>query len=171
MAVRIDAVRVAMDAAYAAQLSAADWYELSLTPEWGQLVAEQRELVANVLAVHGYKLPGFAAQVQQPPVTAPQGPFSVIGQPVPRVQGLGIVTGLGQYTQHITVGHELHMRTLRSPHPHARVRGLDTSEAEKLPGVVSILHRGNLPAEYQDVKLGSGPPDRELFNEEIFEVG
>ena len=38
-------------------------------------------------------------------------------------------------------------------------------------GVVAVLHRGNLPAEYRDVKLGAGPPDRFLFNEEVFEVG
>jgi len=34
-----------------------------------------------------------------------------------------------------------------------------------------VWHRGNLPAEYRDVKLGSGPPDRYLFNEEVFEIG
>src|SRR5262249_34118286 len=65
----------------------------------------------------------------------------------------------------------LYTRTLRSPYPHARVKGVDTSKAEKLSGVVAVLHRGNLPTEYQDVKLGAGPPDRGLFDEEVFEVG
>ena len=70
MAIRIDAFRVATDAAYAAGLSAAEWNELAQSHEWLQLVAEQRELVANVLDVHGHMLPGFMAQVQ-PPVSAP----------------------------------------------------------------------------------------------------
>jgi CO/xanthine dehydrogenase Mo-binding subunit len=65
----------------------------------------------------------------------------------------------------------LHTRTLRSPHPHARVKRVDTSKAEAIPGVAAVLHRGNLPAEYRDVKVGSGPPDRYIFDEEVFEVG
>src|SRR5207244_8636158 len=65
----------------------------------------------------------------------------------------------------------LYTRTLRSPHPHARVKAVDVSKAEQFPGVHAVLHRGNLPAMYQDVKLGSGPPDRGLFDEEVFEVG
>ena len=65
----------------------------------------------------------------------------------------------------------LHTRTLRSPHPHARISNVDTTQAEALAGVVAVLHRGNLPAEYRDVKIGSGPPNRFLFSEEFFEVG
>lgn len=87
------------------------------------------------------------------------------------MQGMGIVTSLGQYTQHMTMPGTLYTRTLRSPHPHARVKAVDTSKADKLSGVHAILHRGNLPAEYRDVKLGAGPPDRGLFDEEVFEVG
>ena len=60
---------------------------------------------------------------------------------------------------------------LLSPHPHARVRSIDASEAEKLPGVVKVLHRGNAPEEYIDVRIGSGPPDRYIFSDEVFEVG
>jgi CO/xanthine dehydrogenase Mo-binding subunit len=172
MARSIDVLRVAQEASYAATLNASEWYDLAQMPEWQQLVAEQRELVAAVLDTHGAMLPGFA-QVQ-PAAPAPQpsaGPFGVIGKPVPRVQGLGIVTGLGQYVEHMTLPNMLYTRTLRSPHPHARVRAVDTSKAEQVSGVVAILHRGNLPAEYKDTKLGAGPPDRGLFDEEVFEVG
>jgi CO/xanthine dehydrogenase Mo-binding subunit len=51
------------------------------------------------------------------------------------------------------------------------VKSVNIQKAQALAGVVAVLHRGNLPAEYRDVKLGSGPPDRYLFNEEIFEPG
>ena len=68
-------------------------------------------------------------------------------------------------------GNQLFMVTLRSPHPHARVRSIDSTDAEKFPGVPMVLHRFNLPREYQRIKLGSGPPDRLLFPEEIFMVG
>jgi CO/xanthine dehydrogenase Mo-binding subunit len=177
MAVRIDPLRVAMDARYAASLSASDWFTLAGTPEWAEIVAEQPELVAAVLARHASKLPGYYQPA--PPITPP-GPkpwemlpqdFSVIGKKVPRVHGLGIVTGLGQYTQNMSMPGMLFTRTLRSPHPHARVKSVNISKAEQHPGVRAVLHRGNLPPEYLDVKLGSGPPDRYLFSEEVFEVG
>ena len=51
------------------------------------------------------------------------------------------------------------------------MRSIDSSDAEKLPGVAMVLHRFNLPREYQRIKLGSGPPDRLLFPEEVFMVG
>ena len=54
-------------------------------------------------------------------------------------------------------GHAVHADAAQ-PHPHAKIKSIDTTEAEKLPGVRKILHRGNLPDEYKDVKLGSALP-------------
>src|SRR3981081_2855667 len=171
MATTIDFLRVATDAQYAAGLTPEELASVAHSPEWLQMVAEQRELVSSALQTHA-SLAGFA-QVT-PPATPAQvlnGPYSIVGQKVPRVHGLGVVTGLGQYTEHMTMPGTLYTRTLRSPHPHARVKSVDISKAEKFPGVHAVLHRGNLPAVYQDVKMGSGPPDRGLFDEELFEVG
>src|SRR5215831_8637560 len=169
MTAQVDLLRLAQDASYAETLSLQDWALLAQDPTFQQTLAEHRELLAATLDIHGHKLPGFTQVAQPAPV--PQGPFSVIGQPAPRMQGLGVVTNLGQYTQHMTMPGTLYTRALRSPHPHAKVKSVDTSNAEKLPGVHAVLHRGNLPAEYRDVKLGAGPPDRGLFDEEVFEVG
>ncbi len=168
---RIEAVRVAQDAAYAASLTDADWRTLSADPEWQQLVAEQSEMVANVMATHGDKL-GYAGDpVASATPVAPSGAFKVIGSDIARMQGIGIVTNLGQYTENMRMPGMLFMRTLRSRYPHAKITSIDTSKAEKLPGVRKILHRGNLPDEYKDVFLGAANPTRFLFNEEVFEVG
>ncbi len=172
MATTIDFLRVATDVHYAASLTPEELASVAGAPEWLQMVAEQRELVAGALQTHASLTPGYA-QIA-PPVVAPEvlnGPYSIVGQKVPRVHGLGVVTGLGQYTEHMTMPGTLYTRTLRSPHPHARVKSVDVSKAEQFPGVHAVLYRGNLPAVYQDVKLGSGPPDRGLFDEEVFEVG
>jgi CO/xanthine dehydrogenase Mo-binding subunit len=169
----IDALRVATDAQYAASLSQEEWATVALSPDFQQMVAEQRELLAATLETHAASIPGFN-QVNVNPVPLPQvlnGPYTVVGQKVPRVHGLGVVTGIGQYTEHMTLPNTLYTRTLRSPHPHARVKSVDVSKAEQFPGVHAVLYRGNLPAVYQDVKMGSGPPDRGLFDEEVFEVG
>ena len=173
MIARIDALRVAQDPTYAAGLSDADWQVLTEDPTWNEMVGEFHELVAPVLARYGEKLGLPAPRDVQAGRTTEDAPpqFSVVGQNVPRLHGLGVVTSLGQYTQNMRMPGMLHTRTLRSPHPHARVVKIDTSRAERLAGVVAVLHRGNLPAEYRDVKVGSGPPDRFLFNEEVFEVG
>src|SRR5260370_37337942 len=172
MATTIDFLRVATDVQYAATLTPEELASVAGSPEWLQMVAEQRELVAGALQTHASLSTGFA-QIA-PPVAAPEvlsGPYSIVGQKVPRVHGLGVVTGLGQYTEHMTMPGTLYTRTLRSPHPHARVKSVDVSKAEQFPGVHAGLYRGNLPAVYQAVKMGSGPPDRGLFDEEVFEVG
>ncbi|MGH2377383.1 MAG: xanthine dehydrogenase family protein molybdopterin-binding subunit [Candidatus Limnocylindria bacterium] len=167
---RIEAIRVAQDPAYARSLTNADWLALSQDPAWQELVAEQVETIAGVLAEHGHKLPGGVAS-SGPATQVPAGPFKVIGQSYARMQGLGIVTDKGLYTENMRMPGMLYMRTLRSKFPHARILSIDTSKAEAFPGVRMILHRGNLPAEYKDVFLGAQNPTRFLFSEEVFEVG
>src|SRR4030081_3812269 len=39
----------------------------------------------------------------------------------------------------------LHLRVLRSPHPHARLRPIDTSEAERSPGVRRVIRGADVP--------------------------
>ncbi len=171
--VKVDAIRVVQDPAYAASLTDAQWQALSSDPTWNEMVGESEEIVAPVVALFGAKL-GIPAPRAVPTATVPptdSQPFQVIGKPVARLHGIGVVTDQGQYTQNMRMPGMLHTRTLRSPHPRATVLSVDTSKAEKMSGVVAVLHRGNLPEEYRDVKLGSGPPDRFLFNEEVFEIG
>src|SRR3989454_1403395 len=169
---QIEAVRVAQDAAYAASLSDADWQQLAQDPTWQELVAEQSEMVSSVIAVHGPKLPGAARAAESATHQAAiPAALKVVGTDVARVQGIGVVTNLGQYTENLRMPGMLFMRTLRSKYPHAKIKSIDTKAAEALPGVRKILHRGNLPEEYKDVFLGSAQPTRFLFSEEVFEVG
>jgi hypothetical protein len=170
---KVDPLRVVQDPAYAASLTEENWRTLSNDPEWNELLGEFHELTEPVIALYASNLGMPAPQAVRPvstsATTADQ--FNVIGKRVPRLHGLGVVTSLGQYTQNMRMNGMLFTRTLRSPHPHAKVRSVNIRRAQSLPGVVAVLHRDNLPAEYRDVKLGSGPPDRFLFNEEIFEIG
>ena len=167
---QIEAVRVVQDAAYAASLSDQDWYALAQDPAWQEMVSEQAEMVAGVIAKYGNKLPG-GGQTSAPTEIPVFRPFKVIGTDIARIQGYGIVTNQGQYTENLRMPGMLFMRTLRSRYPHAKIKSIDTSAAEKIPGVRKILHRGNLPEEYKDVFLGSALPTRFLFSEEVFEVG
>ena len=169
MAIRtIDAVRVVSDPAYAATLSAEEWESLSTNAEWTHMLEEYGDVV---------RLAGVTPMAQiAPPVPGPnlgaqQTQFQYVGTKQPRIQGLGVVTNAGWYAENLNRGNQLWMTTLRSPNPHARVKSVDSSDAEKLPGVAMVLHRFNLPRQYQSIKIGSGPPDRLLFPAEVFMVG
>src|SRR6266513_2013202 len=65
---------------------------------------------------------------------------SWIGSSVERKEDERLLTGRGRYIDDLTpVAGLRHAAILRSPHPHARMRGIDTSEAEKLPGVIGVV--------------------------------
>src|SRR3990172_4209566 len=65
--------------------------------------------------------------------------FSVIGKPVPMFGSYERVTGRAQYVADLTFSGLLHGRILRSPHAHANILRIDTSRAERLPGVKSVV--------------------------------
>lgn len=65
--------------------------------------------------------------------------FSVVGQRVNRVEGYEKVTGEARYVADIVLPGMLIGRILRSPYPHARIVGIDTSKAEKLRGVRAVV--------------------------------
>jgi len=71
-----------------------------------------------------------------------------VGKNVDRLDGVEKVTGTGTFSSDMTAPGMLYGKILRSPHPHAKVLKVDVSEAEKLPGVKAVIHRGNVPKTY-----------------------
>ena len=65
--------------------------------------------------------------------------FSVVGQSVPRVDGAAKVTGNAKYVADLSIPGMIEGKFLRSPYAHARIRSIDTAEAEAMPGVVAVL--------------------------------
>lgn len=62
-----------------------------------------------------------------------------VGHPVKRVDADKRVTGAAKYTSDILLSNMLYGRILRSPHPHAVIKNIDTARAEKLPGVKAVI--------------------------------
>ena len=62
-----------------------------------------------------------------------------VGKSIPRKDGPLKATGRAQYTVDISLPGMLIGKVLRSPHPHARILSIDTSQAEKLPGVKAVV--------------------------------
>ena len=65
--------------------------------------------------------------------------FRAVGVPVPRGEGGDKVSGSTVYAADVKLQGLLWAKILRSPHPHARIRRVDTSRAKKVPGVQAII--------------------------------
>ena len=70
------------------------------------------------------------------PAPYPVGPRPVTGRRRPRLDGPVKVTGRALYTHDVRKPGMLHARVVRSPYAHAKVVSVDTSMAERIPGVV-----------------------------------
>jgi 4-hydroxybenzoyl-CoA reductase alpha subunit len=64
---------------------------------------------------------------------------TLIGQRVARIDSRAKATGEAKYTADLILPRMLHGKVLRSPHAHARILHIDTSRAEKLPGVRAVI--------------------------------
>jgi len=74
--------------------------------------------------------------------------FAVIGQRMRKVDGAGKVTGATAYTDDISLPSMLHGKILRSPHPHARIKSINTARAEELSGVHAVVTGQDMPVRY-----------------------
>jgi len=70
--------------------------------------------------------------------------FTIIGTSANRVDGVDKVTGRAKFTGDMTVPGMLIGKFLRSPYAHARILSISTSEAERVPGVVTVLTAADL---------------------------
>ena len=71
--------------------------------------------------------------------------YNIVGKRPIRPDGVDKVTGRAQYGADVKLTGLLSGRVLRSPHPHARIRSLDTSRAEALDGVKAVITAKDLP--------------------------
>jgi CO/xanthine dehydrogenase Mo-binding subunit len=89
-------------------------------------------------------------------------PFHVIGRGVERRDGMGHVTGTTEYIDDVRYPGMLHLKMVRNPLVHARIKGIDLSEAEKVPGFVRALTAADVPKNvYTILCLIGVEPDEE----------
>lgn len=79
--------------------------------------------------------------------------YKQIGKSKPRIDGVVKATGSGKYCGDLKFPNMLYGKMLTSPYAHARILCIDTSEAEKIPGVVKIITHKDVP----DLKYGISP--------------
>ncbi len=71
--------------------------------------------------------------------------LSVVGKRLPRWAAGEKATGTAKYTVDIKLPGMLVGKVLRSPYPHARIKKIDKSKAEKLPGVEAVITWDDVP--------------------------
>lgn len=71
--------------------------------------------------------------------------FTIVGRPIPKLDAIDKVTGRHRYPSDVVLPGMLWGKVLRSPYPHARIRKLDVSAAETMPGVAAVLTWRDLP--------------------------
>ena len=74
-----------------------------------------------------------------------------IGRSVSRIDAMDKVTGRAKYANDLHLTGMCHAAFLRSPYGHARIKSIDTTEAEKLHGVVAVIHAATLARDMASV--------------------
>ena len=70
---------------------------------------------------------------------------TIIGAPVPQIEGPAKVTGRTRYAADVDLPGMLWGKILRSPHPHARILSIDASAAWSVPGVKAVVTGQDAP--------------------------
>ena len=99
----------------------------------------------------------------------------IVGKPAQKVDGPQLVRGEKVFVEDFVTPDACILVMLRSPHAHAYIKSIDTSQAEKVPGVLKILTAANCPDTFY-MQAGQGNPepsphDRRLFNWKVRHVG
>src|SRR5437660_10831968 len=100
------------------------------------------------------RTPYGTAQNIPPPSSFPSMNRNGIGQAVRRVEDQRFLTGRSRYVDDIQLPHMLHGAVVMSPHAHARIKGIDASAAQAMPGVHLVLTGADAKRE----GIGASPP-------------
>src|SRR6266403_4473091 len=87
---------------------------------------------------------------------------SGIGRPAIRKEDARLITGQGRFSDDVNLPGQAYAVMVRSPHAHARIRGIDVSAAMAVPGAIAVLTGANAiedglkPIPHRPIM---GPPD------------
>ena len=91
--------------------------------------------------------------------------YKVIGTRPVRHDGVDKVTGRAVYGADVKVPGLIWGEVLRSTEVHAKIKSIDTSDAEKFPGVIAVMTHDDLATPGRDTtRNGLNDVDREFFN-------
>src|SRR2546428_865261 len=80
----------------------------------------------------------------------------LMGAEVKRKEDPRLITGSSSYVGDITLPGMHHVAFVRSPHAHARIRGIDTSAALRHPGVLAVVTGNDIRAHCRPLPVPFG---------------
>jgi carbon-monoxide dehydrogenase large subunit len=91
-----------------------------------------------------------------------------VGQPIERLEDFRFVRGRGQYVDDLARADMLHAAILRSAVAHGRIRSIDVSRAQKVPGVHAVITAADLGTPTPLVPMRLQPmPEFEAFGQPV----
>lgn len=97
---------------------------------------------------------------------APAPPSAIIGAPLPRIDGPLKTTGSARYAADYNFPHLVYAAPVCATIASGKISSLDTSAAEKMPGVLLVLHHGNMDSVYRNGSGGRISESRPPFEDE-----
>jgi 4-hydroxybenzoyl-CoA reductase alpha subunit len=85
--------------------------------------------------------------------------LNIVGKSYPQIDAMEKTMGKTRFMSDLVLPNMLHGRILRSPHPHARIKQIDTSRAETLPGVKAVATYADTPG----IRFGPRTEDWTIF--------
>ena len=92
--------------------------------------------------------------------------MSVLGTRVLRREDPVLLTGEARFVDDLRVAGAVHLKVVRSPFAHARIRSIDTDAARAMPGVVAVYSGGDLRADWQTPLPCAWPVTPDMKNPE-----
>jgi probable selenate reductase molybdenum-binding subunit len=94
--------------------------------------------------------------------------YKYIGRNIEKVDALSLATGQPVFTDDVSLPDMLYIKILRSPYAHALIEEIDTSEAERVPGVKLVLTYKNTPRNIHTT-AGQGWPEPSPYDTFMFD--
>src|SRR5262249_50923320 len=94
-----------------------------------------------------------------------------VGQAMKRKEDPRLVSGTSTYVDDVVLPGMLHMAIARSIHAHARIKRIDTSKAQKVPGVVAVVTGEEVAANCGPIPCAASIPDMKKSQRQLLAMG
>ncbi len=148
---------------------AADYSGGAGTNDASSITGRQRAIVDN--GTHDITAKQRIVQPTTPFAALSKTPLSVVGKSVHTIDSPKLVTGRSTFADDFAPRGMLYGAILTSPHQHAVIRSIDTSEARAMSGVQAVLSYEDVPRIAYASNGSSGPQDRYVLDYIVRYVG
>src|SRR5581483_11675111 len=94
-----------------------------------------------------------------------------VGQAMKRKEDPRLISGTSTYVDDVVLPGMLHMAIARSIHAHARIKHVDVSKAQKLPGVVAVVTGEEVAAHCGPIPCAASVPNMKNAQRQLLAVG